>query len=147
MRRYHLLILLAALVSASGCTKPLPEKRGQRMADALWGPVTEAAWRSVPVTSGAGALERDVANGRAVFATIPTGEPYALKLPVCAWLTVETSDERVPVVVVQGETTNGGVFGFRYLEGGNGVCTLPELEFLPDPDERFWAARSRSRPD
>lgn len=97
--------------------------------------------------SGAGAVEEDVVAGRAVFYSNPSGEPLVVDLPVCAWRAGEDGGEPVPVVVVQAEKTNGGIFGYRYLEGGNGICTLPELDFVPDPEDgSFWAARSRSRP-
>jgi hypothetical protein len=37
---------------------------------------------------------------------------------------------RVNVVAIQAETCEQVIVGVRYLDGGNGVCTLAELELL-----------------
>jgi hypothetical protein len=48
------------------------------------------------------------------------------------------SKKATAVILVQAEEMpKVKTIGFRFLSGGNGVCTLAELEILKGPDERF----------
>ena len=112
------------------------------MTDSLWGPVDIRLWRETPHLSGRLATETDVREGRAVFyqqAQDIVVEPYALDLPCPGILHEEDSElEPRPVIVIQAETSAHLVIvGYRFLAGGNGIATLPEVEMLPAPDGRF----------
>ena len=107
----------------------------------LWGPVDITRWREVPVVAGRLAREEDAKAGRAVFflenPTNPVATPYALTLPSCAILTDEGGSQS-PVVIIQAEAlTDRVTLGYRAVDGGNGICTLAEVEILDSPDERF----------
>src|SRR5688500_547191 len=109
----------------------------------LWGPVDLSAWREVPSVSGRLATETDVAEGRAVFYIEASGDvrpsPYDHSLPSCVIVRAEGSDLEVPAIAIQAETLNGQTIavGYRFLNGGNGIAMLPEIEFLTGPDSRF----------
>jgi hypothetical protein len=88
----------------------------------------------------------DVKAGIAVFYS-PTGpqfipnEPYFTELPAPAILREGGAGEPTPVILIQAEQgPNGVIVGYRHLGGGNGLCTLEELEILPNRDSRFTAA-------
>jgi len=66
------------------------------------------------------------------------------KLPRCALFRQGGLGSPIQVIVIQVESGRGGlVMGFRYMNGGNGVCTVEEIEFVDDPDERFFSLTSR----
>jgi hypothetical protein len=47
------------------------------------------------------------------------------------------------VLIVQAEEVDGRVLlGYRPIIGGNGICTLAEVELLLGPDKRFGGATS-----
>jgi hypothetical protein len=98
------------------------------------------SWMSTPCVSGRIASETDVKEGRAAFyieGERSTLKPIALSLPACAILREEK--KVTPVILIQAEQTpKSKTIGFRFLGGGNGVCTLEELEILMAPDERFY---------
>ena len=104
----------------------------------LWGKIDMAKWKDLPCLRGRPATEQDVKEGRAVF-LIPTGSTATdLQLPLCA-IHKSEGDRLTSVVAIQAEETGGQVIiGLRYLESGNGICTLPELEVLEEPNEFFW---------
>lgn len=109
--------------------------------DLLWGPLDINQWKTVPSISGRLATEVDVKEGRAVFyldnAEEIGAEPMSMILPGCAIL--KTEKEPVPVVVIQAEKVEAQKYiGYRDLFGGNGICTLDELELIDGPDERFF---------
>ena len=111
------------------------------MEDDLWGPVDRARWRSVPHMDGTLATERDVEEGRAVFflgnARKGPAQPSTLRLPALAlWPDSDRRSHR-PVIVIQVEIGQQKIAGIRFLEGGNGVCLLEELEFIDDTDRRW----------
>ncbi len=90
--------------------------------------------------AGRPATEVDVREGRAVF--FVDGTPsisHEMKLPMCAVLKDRDTGQENPVVIIQAEVASRGeiVVGFRYLHGGNGVATLPELELLDGPTDAF----------
>ena len=115
------------------------------MSDRLWGEVDIQHWRNTPSLSGRIALEEDVEAGRAVFYLGNPDEigarPYDVGVPRCAMLTDEETGKGIPVIVVQAEQAEDMIYvGYRFLDGGNGMCTLPEIELLGEPDARFTAA-------
>jgi hypothetical protein len=107
--------------------------------DKLWGPIDMKSWKATPCVSGRLATEQDVKGGRATFyieGDRTTLKPIALLLPACAILREEKKE--TPVIVIQAEETpKSKTVGVRFLEGGNGVCMLEELELLAAPDARF----------
>ena len=65
--------------------------------------------------------------------------PAAVRLPALAlWPDPESGAHR-PVVVIQVELGQKNVAGIRFLEGGNGVCLLEELEIIDESDRRWLA--------
>lgn len=107
--------------------------------DKLWGPIDMRSWKTTLCVSGRIATERDVKEGKATFyieGDRATLKPIALSLPACAILREEKKE--TPVIVMQAEETpRSKTVGVRFLTGGNGVCTLEELEILSAPDGRF----------
>jgi hypothetical protein len=102
-----------------------------------WGPVDMKAWRKTPHVEGRAATDRDVEEGRAVFAV--GGEPVELDLPSCAIVQEEGVGEKTAVILIQAERLDDGTVavGFRLVDGGTGIATLDEVELLSEPDERF----------
>lgn len=108
----------------------------------VWGPLTAADWQSAPAISGRTATESDFHAGRAVFYTSPAGVAHPMRLPVCAIHHDVDNGKATPVVVIQVEVGPDQIIaGVRLIEGGNMVCTLPELEIVDHPDERFFGMR------
>lgn len=111
------------------------------MEDDLWGPVDRARWRSVPHMDGTLATERDVEEGRAVFflgnpRKVPA-QPSTIRLPALALWPDSDGGSHRQVIVIQVEIGRQEIAGIRFLEGGNGVCLLRELEFIDDTDRRW----------
>jgi len=100
-------------------------------------PIDMATWRATPAIEGQTATDLDVRAGRAVFAV--GGEPINLDLPSCAIVREEGVGEPTPVIVIQAERIEDGMVavGYRLLDGGCGIATLDDVEFLSEPDERF----------
>jgi hypothetical protein len=111
------------------------------MKDSVWSAIDLKNWRDIPVLVGRVAEEKDVQEGRATFYLQGAAEfarPKSLFLPRCAWLASEGA-ERTAIVIVQAEETEQKTYiGFRDLVGGNGICTLDEVEFVDAPDARFF---------
>ena len=104
----------------------------------LWGKIDISAWEELPCVRGRPATEEDVREGRAVF-YVPTGSVAAnQQLPFCALQKLEDG-ELTAVVAIQAELSDTGemIVGVRYVDGGNGICTLPELVMLQGPNELF----------
>ena len=117
-------------------------KPGSFMEQDLWGEIDIADWRSVPCIHRRLASEADVNEGRAVFfLSDPNGlgaSPVDMSLPRPAILREENGGE-IPVILIQSEEGGGKIYaGYRFLDGGNGVCHLEELELLDEPDDRFF---------
>ena len=113
------------------------------MEDPLWGPIDRARWRLVPHMDATLATEADVEAGRAVFFLGNLDEvsarPSSTPLPALAfWHDPDLGVHR-PVVVIQIELGQKKLAGIRFLEGGNGVCLLEELEMIGE-DDRRWVA-------
>jgi hypothetical protein len=99
--------------------------------DNLWGSVEASRWREVPFISARVATEEDVASGAAVFYIQGESEPESITLPACAIQKLEDGSTE-QVIVIQAEKTPHGVYlGVRPLVGGNGICTIEEVEFVP----------------
>jgi hypothetical protein len=109
--------------------------------DTLWGPIDVKKWRDIPCVSGRLATEQDVKEGKAAFylgGNRSELKPIKISLPACAIQHDAKSNKDIPVILIQAEETPKiKVIGIRFLSGGNGVCTLEELQILKGPDERF----------
>lgn len=110
----------------------------------LWGPIDMRKWRATPCIRGRLAVEADVAGGSAVYYIENTvaARPFEMELPRCAVLHDEKTGRGIPVIVVQAECheDHAGpslVIGYRFLNGGNGICMLSEVDLLAKPDRRF----------
>jgi hypothetical protein len=91
--------------------------------------------------SGSLATEEDVEAGRAVFFLGNLDEaparPSTIRLPALAlWPDPELGAHR-PVIVIQIEMGQQHIAGIRFLEGGNGVCLLEELQMIDENDPRW----------
>ena len=103
----------------------------------MWEPIELKKWRETPHVEGRAATDRDVNEGRAVFAV--GGEPVELDLPSCAIVQEEGVGEPTAVILIQAERLDDGTVavGYRMVDGGAGIATLDEVELLSEPDERF----------
>jgi len=114
------------------------------MVDMPWGPIDRQKWREVPHMKGTLATEDDVRSGRAVFYLARTphaaASPSSIPLPTPAILKPEDQNAPVvPVLVIQVEVADDmTIVGYRNLDGGNGICSLPEVQFVCEDDPR-WA--------
>lgn len=109
--------------------------------DDLWGAVDVERWQETPCLRGRVAVEQDVKDGRAVFYIQDAEQtgvvPVDIGLPRCAIFTED--GQSIPVIVIQSERmTDTHSVGYRPLSGGNGICTIAEIELLERPDERFY---------
>lgn len=102
----------------------------------LWGPIEREAWSETTCIVGRAATEQDVKQGRAVFYVDGPSEPVQIDLPHFAVFRDE-SGEKFPVIAIQAESHLAGqvLIGYRPLSGGNGICTLDEVELLDGSDE------------
>ncbi len=100
-------------------------------------PIDMKNWRATPAVERRTATDRDVNEGRAVFAV--GGEPVEIDLPSCAIVREEEVGEPTPVIVIQAERLEDGTvaIGYRFIDGGTGIASLDDVEFLSEPDERF----------
>ncbi|MGB2741685.1 MAG: hypothetical protein WBC60_14145 [Cognaticolwellia sp.] len=104
----------------------------------MWNSFSPEEWESLPSISGIVATEEDVESGIAVF-YIPDGSAACdAVLPTCVIHIDEETNERTPAVAIQAEQVGELVYlGIRYIDGGNGVCELDEVELLESPNEEF----------
>ena len=100
-------------------------------------PIDMAHWRATPAVEGRAATDFDVNAGNAVFSV--NGEPVDLDLPACAIVREEGVGEPTPVIVIQVERLEDGTVavGYRLLDGGCGIASFDDVEFLSEPDQRF----------
>ena len=103
----------------------------------LWGKIDLENWKSTPCIIGKCADETDIEIGNAVFC-IPSGSiPHKMPLPICA-IYVDEVGQRTPVIIIQAEEHDETIIiGARPLDGGNMVCTFPELEIMRSPNDEF----------
>ena len=54
--------------------------------------------------------------------------------------------EKLPVIAIQAESHIAGqvLIGYRPLSGGNGICTLDEIDLLDAPDEQYFECPERT---
>jgi hypothetical protein len=92
-------------------------------------PIDKSAWSEVPFVAGRIADEEDVVSGRAVFFIKPGPFQHNFIPIEIPFLATIKSDEQ-EVIVIQAELVegHGEVAGFRYVEGGCGVCLMSELD-------------------
>ena len=107
----------------------------------LWDTVDVERWQGTPCLRGRVAVEQDVKDGRAVFYIRDAEEIGAVHadigLPRCAIFSED--GQSTPVVIIQSERLGDKhTVGYRPLSGGNGICTIAEVELLERPDERFY---------
>jgi hypothetical protein len=99
-----------------------------------WGQIDLANWLETPFIANRIAVEQDIIDGLAVFCVpeaIGKHYPINIPLPSLAYQIDPDTKEKTLVVVIQAESTDeGGIVGVRYLEGGNGICDLNELELI-----------------
>lgn len=96
-----------------------------------WGPISPNDWQNTPRVIGRPATEADVAPGFAVFYTQGDSAAASMRLPCYTIQSLEDGSKQ-PVVVIQAEFTNqDAVLGIRLLAGGNGICTIAEVQLLP----------------
>jgi hypothetical protein len=80
------------------------------------------------------ATEDDVKAGRATFYfgnldELPA-EPAPVDLPALAWWPADADGPRRLCVVIQAERSDVQcTVGVRFVDGGNGVCLLDDLDF------------------
>jgi hypothetical protein len=104
----------------------------------MWESFTSEDWGNLPCISGRVATEEDVVNGIAVF-YIPEGSIACdALLPTCVIQIDDETQERIPAVAIQAEQAGELVYlGLRYMDGGNGMCELDEVELLEAPNDEF----------
>jgi hypothetical protein len=94
----------------------------------LWGEINSKSWKQTPHIKNKVATEQDVKDGVAAFyidKSPEDHEPLNIQIPALAY---QKDDENILVVIIQGEKVNNEeVIGFRYIDGGNGICMLSEL--------------------
>ncbi len=99
-----------------------------------WAELDLANWKVTPAISNRVAVEQDVVDGCAVFyieGKVEGHNTINLPLPSIAYQLNPDTDEKTLAIVIQAEYVDGKeLVGVRYLEGGNGVCTLKEIEFI-----------------
>ena len=102
-------------------------------------PIDLNNWTETPHVSGRIATEEDVNNGNATFRIDDQGQEHKalnIKIPSLAYHTDQETNEKTPVVVIQGEQVGDQkVVGIKYLDGSDGVCLLFELEFVENFDD------------
>jgi hypothetical protein len=106
----------------------------------LWAKIDVDQWQQTPCLRDRVAAEQDLKDGRAVFYlgnAAEIGAAYVdIGLPHRA--VIHADGQHIPAVVVQSERADGKHYiGYRPISGGNGVCTLSEVELLSEPDARF----------
>lgn len=97
----------------------------------LWGPIDVELWHHTPCISGRAATEADVQAGLAVFYVQGESTPATIALPCCAIESLEDGTTQRVLVIQADVAPYGTVLGVRPLAGGNGVCTLEEVQLVP----------------
>lgn len=88
----------------------------------------------------------DVEAGRAAFVlkAHKKNSPLELELPACGIVNDKEAGQKIPVVVIQAEHADGtNLYGFRFLWGGNGICTANEIELIGKPTKKFQALAAK----
>jgi hypothetical protein len=118
------------LINSCADKKTEPKKMTENKFD----PIELNDWKKVPFTKGRLATKKDIDLGKAIFQIEGNGEehiPLEIEIPSLAYHIDQETNEKTKVVVIQGEQVGTKkVIGIRYLNGGDGVCLLFELEFI-----------------
>jgi hypothetical protein len=94
----------------------------------LWDQVLETEWRSTPYIAGRQATGADVLAGIAVFFVQGQSTAAELDLPCLGTQRREDGTETRVIVVLAEHAPSCVILGVRYLTGGNGVCSMSEVE-------------------
>ncbi len=99
-------------------------------------PIELKDWKKVPFTKGTLATKEDIDLGKAIFQIDGNGQehiPVDIEIPSLAYHIDQETNEKTKVVVIQAEQVGTKtVVGIRYINGGDGVCLLFELEFISE---------------
>ena len=97
-----------------------------------WSPINQTEWSKVPFVQGRVATEADVQSERAVFYVDGEGHSAInMDLPRLAIQTNFETCEKIQCVIIQAENVdNQKLVGVRYFAGGNGICSIEEVEFV-----------------
>lgn len=94
-------------------------------------------WDKVAFIRNRIANKEDVIAGRAVFYIEDVEKEYHSYLPIptsIPSLVFQVDSEtriKTLAVIIQAEKVNeDSIIGVRYFEGGNGICSLNEIEFI-----------------
>jgi len=108
----------------------------ENKSDELWGPVNPDNWKTVSFIKDRIAAEEDIQFGKAVFVVDSQGQehnPMNVPIPSLAYHIDQDTSEKTLVVIIQAEVVgNQQLVGMRYMNGGNGVCLLYELEIIEE---------------
>ncbi|MGG5486027.1 hypothetical protein [Gaetbulibacter sp. PBL-D1] len=95
-------------------------------------------WKDIPHVSGRLATDEDVKSGSATFRIENIEQEHKvldIKIPALAYHINQETNEKLPVVVIQGEQVGDqNIVGIKFLDGTDGVCLLFELEFVDNFD-------------
>lgn len=101
----------------------------------LWGPLGMNDWQKVSFINNQIATEEDVKIGKAVF-YIKKEEnidhkPLNIQIPSLVFQLDQETGEKTLAIIIQAEKVNEeDLVGLRYFDGGNGICSLHEVEFI-----------------
>ena len=99
--------------------------------DNIWGEIQIEDISQIPHVKNRIAIDQDVIDGRAVF-YIPNPSdsiPIDIPIPSLGYQIDNETGNWLRVVIIQAENIDGEqLVGVRYIEGGNGVCSLSEIE-------------------
>jgi hypothetical protein len=131
-KNFYILTIGIFIVLINSCAEKNIEPK--KMAENKFGPIELSDWKKVPFTKGRLATKEDIDLGKAIFQIEGNGEehiPLEIEIPSLAYHIDQDTNEKTKVVVIQGEQVGTEkVVGIRYLNGGDGVCLLFELEFI-----------------
>lgn len=99
----------------------------------LWGPIISENWNKVSFIKNRIATINDVESGCAVFYFENTESHTPLDIPLPSLgnqVDEETGSKKLVVVIQAEKVAEEEIVGIRYLDGGNGVCHLHEIEFV-----------------
>lgn len=97
----------------------------------LWGSIEATQWREVPFITARVATGADIASGATFFIIQGEPEPESIALPICTIQRLEDGSTEA-VIIIQAEKTSHDVYlGVRPLVGGNAICIIKEVKFVP----------------
>ena len=112
------------------------KKETKKMSENKFGPIELKDWKKVPFTKSRLATKEDIDLGKAIFQIEGKSQehiPLEIEIPSLAYHIDQDTNEKTKVVVIQAEQVGTEkVVGIRYLNGGDGVCLLFELEFISE---------------